>query len=104
MAKQNQAVATHITETKVGTKNELKVKRLNRAQCANNVVAAMNGRTTLGTLAKQADEMFVSSGGKSKMRVAIATVRRSLETLESAGVLRLQRPTDLVVERVNIKS
>ncbi|MGA2064150.1 MAG: hypothetical protein ABSG86_04240 [Thermoguttaceae bacterium] len=77
-----------------------KVKRINRSAAANQVVAAIKGKTTLSRLAEQADALFVASGGKPKLRAAAWYVRQALETAEALGAVRLVRPTDLFVERV----
>ena len=79
---------------------EAKVQRINRAAAANQVVAAVNGKTTLTELAAKADELYVAHGGKTKLRSATYHCRRVLDTAEAMGVLRLTRPTDLFVERV----
>ena len=73
-------------------------KRINRAAAANRVVAAMTGKTTLGELAEKANALVVESGGKTKVKAAAYYVRRSLETAEALGAVRLTRPTDVMVE------
>ena len=81
-----------------------KVERITRSAAANQVVAGIDGATTLSELAQEADQLFVDGGGESKTagRLAAATyyVRRALETAEAVGVLKLVRPTDILVERV----
>jgi len=77
-----------------------KVERISRAQAANQVVAAVNGKTTLSALATKADKLFVDAGGESKPKAAVAAVRRALATAEAVGVLQLTKPTDVMVERV----
>ena len=49
---------------------EPKVQRINWAAAANQVVASVNGKTTLTELAAKADELFVAHGGKTKLRSA----------------------------------
>ena len=85
MAKQNQ---------------EPKVVRINWATAANQVVAALGGKSTLSELAQQADALFVEHGGKSKPRAASHHVKTALQTAEAMGIVKLTRPTDLYVERI----
>lgn len=80
-----------------------KPRRVNRAAAANRVVAAMTGKTTLTELADAADAFFVESGGRTNVRASAWYVRRSLETAEAFGVVRLTRPTDVMVERVKVR-
>jgi hypothetical protein len=70
-----------------------------RCVFANRVIAEIDGETTLSELVEKADALFVASGGKSQIKAAAHTVRRSLETAASLGVLKLTRPTDLFVEK-----
>jgi hypothetical protein len=78
-------------------------ERVTRIAAANQVVAAVNGKTTLLTLAKEADALFVAGGGESKMRAATASVRRALLAGEALGVFKLTKPEDLYVERIKGK-
>jgi hypothetical protein len=80
-----------------------KVRRINRSAVANLVVGELAGKSTLSELAEKADALFVEHGGKSKVRAAAEHVRRALETGETLGVLKLTRPTDILVERVKGK-
>jgi len=77
-----------------------KVKRISRSAAANTVLAEMNGKTTLSDLAEKADGLFVAAGGKSVVKDAAHFVKRALETAESLGVVKLTRPTDIMVEKV----
>lgn len=77
-----------------------KVHRINRSQAANRVVAELDGRTTLGELAKQADGLVVAAGAKTNVGSAKFDVRRALETAQMLGIVKLTRPTDTVVERI----
>ena len=77
--------------------------QLTRAAAVNKVVAAITGKTTLQELARKADDLFVEGGGESKLRAAILYTRRALETMEAMGVVKLTRPTDVLVERVRGK-
>ena len=82
-------------------KQEEKPERITRGQAANRVVAGIDGKTTLSALAKEADELFVEHGGPQKpIRAATYYVRRALETAEAMGVVRLTRPSDVLVEKV----
>ncbi len=76
-----------------------KVKRLNWRQVANQTVASVSGKTSLGELAKEADDLFTEHGGKSNIKSAAHSVRRALETAEALGVVKLTRPTDILVEK-----
>ena len=76
------------------------VERITRVQAANQVVAAINTKTTLTALAEKADAFFVEAGGESKPRAATSHVRRALETVEAMGLVRLTKPTDVFVEKV----
>ncbi len=80
--------------------NEKKRERISRGAAANRVVAELNGKTTLGVLGKQADELFVEGGGESKPKAAAQAVRRSLETAEAMGLVKLTKPTDVIVQKV----
>lgn len=77
-----------------------KPQRINRAAAANQVVAAMTGKTTLGQLAEKADALVVEGSGKSNVRASAHNVLRALKTAEALGAVRLTRPTDVMVERV----
>jgi hypothetical protein len=90
MAKQNNATQS-------------KVKRINRMQAANQVLAQVNGKTTSAELAKLADQLVVDAGGKSNPLMALRTIRRNLEVAEALGILKLTRPTDIIVERIKSK-
>ena len=87
-------------QTATQTNVEPKVERITRQQAANRVITEIKGKTTLGELAKQADDLFISGGGKTRIRAAMHTVRAALETCESLGVVKLTRPTDILVDRV----
>ena len=93
MAKQNETRTTVTTAEKAP-----KAKRLTRGQAANQVVAGIAGKTTLDELAKRADQLFAAGGGKSKLDAARFDVRRVLDTAEAMGVVKLTRPTDILVE------
>ena len=82
--------------------NNVKAVKSTRNGCANQVVAALTGKSTLGELATKADELFVAGGGSSRMNAATHCVRRSLETAASLGVLKLTKPTDVLVEKVKV--
>jgi hypothetical protein len=99
MAKQAQP-KPETTTPKAPATSAPKPERISRGAAANRVIAELDGPTTLGALAKQADALFVAGGGKSKIKAAVWTVRRALETAESLGVVTLTKPTDLMVERV----
>jgi putative intracellular protease/amidase len=92
MAKQTKTEQT--TEKKAP-----KAKHLTRDRAANQVVAEMDGSSTLGELAKKADALFVAGGGKGDVKHAAHRVRRALETAEQLGVVKLTRPTDIIVEK-----
>ena len=79
---------------------EEKVKRIGRAEAANRVLAQLNGSASLSELAEKADAIFVEHGGESKPKAAAGSVKRSLETMESLGLVKLVRPTDIQVTRV----
>ena len=95
------AVAAEKAATeKVATEKAPKVQRINRAVAANRVVAALSGKTTLSELAAKADALFVEHGGESSVEAQVGKVRRALEAAEAFGVVRLTRPTDILVERI----
>ena len=75
-------------------------KKVTRTQAASRVVAQLNGKASLSELAKKADALFVQSGGNSNLESAKASVRLALETAEELGVVRLTKPTDILVEMV----
>ena len=81
-------------------KQKTEGEHISRAAAANQVVAQLNGKSTLTELAEKADALFVEHGGESKPRAAMQNVRRALETMESLGMVRLTKPTDTIVERV----
>ena len=74
-------------------------KPVSRNDAANQVVAGITGKTTLSTLAQQADKMIVDAGGESNLRALTFHVKRSLETAEALGILKLTKPTDVMVEK-----
>ncbi len=82
---------------------EPKVQKISMAQAANQVVSQVNGKTTLSALAEKADQLHVDSGADSNVRSATHHVRRSLGTAEAMGVLKLTKPTDVLVEKVKSK-
>lgn len=96
MAKQSTTPKTENATPK--TAKAPKVTRLSWAQIANQLVAELDGKTTLSQLAAKADAMFVEHGGKSRIHAAMHHVRRALETAEALGAVTLVRPTDLFVE------
>lgn len=77
-----------------------KAKHVTRGTATNNVIVAIDGKTTLGDLAAKVDAMVVEQGGKSNLKAAIRVCRLTLATAEAIGVVKLTRPTDLFVERV----
>ena len=70
-----------------------------RNEAANQVVAAITGKTTLSALAEKADQLIVEAGGESNPRALAHHVKRCLETAEALGILKLTKPEDLFVER-----
>ena len=84
-------------------KQEPKVKRINRAQAANQMLAALSGKATLSELAEQADALYVEHGGESKLKAAAYHMRRVLEVAETLGAVKLVRPADVLVERLGKK-
>ncbi len=82
------------------TAPEPKTKRMNRSTAANAIVAAIEGKTTLGELAAKIDALVVKHGGKSNLPAASWQCRAALATAEAMGVVKLTRPTDILVERV----
>jgi len=87
---------------KVETAKPVKVVKITRTAAANRVVAELKtgASTTLGQLAKAADDLVVASGGTSKMLDSTFYVRKALETAEALGAVKLVRPRDLTVERL----
>ena len=81
------------------TQQEKAVKVLSRNDAANQVVAAITGKTTLSALAEKADALIVDSGGESNSKAMAHHVKRSLETAEALGILKLTKPTDVIVEK-----
>lgn len=84
----------------MATKQEKEVKKISRATAANTMVSTINGKTTLEALAEKADQLFVDGGGESKVSTSRHYVRRALETAEAMGILKLTKPTDMMVEKV----
>jgi hypothetical protein len=84
------------------TQKPVKVQKVTRTAAANRVVAELKAgsKTTLAELAAKADSIVVASGGTSKMLDSTFYVRKALEAGEAFGLLRLQRPTDVQVERL----
>ena len=81
-------------------KEEKQEGKISRTKAANQVVAAIKGKTWLSQLAKDADDLFVERGGSSKPRVAKDRVRRALETAAEFGLVKLTTPQDTMVELV----
>ncbi|NLF72083.1 MAG: hypothetical protein GX575_23880 [Candidatus Anammoximicrobium sp.] len=79
-----------------------KVERVSRQKAADRVVAELKrgSKTTLAELAKKAEQLVAASGGKTNESDAAYYVKRSLETAEALGVVKLTRPTDIGVEKV----
>jgi hypothetical protein len=77
-----------------------KPKRLNRSDAANQVLSEFSGKATLTELAEKANQLVVTSGGKSHPRNAKYYVRKALETAESLGLVKITRPTDMFIEKV----
>lgn len=87
--------------TQKSEKKAEKIVRWNRSKCANAVVKAINGKTSLSALSEQAEELFVQHGGEpGNTAAALHSVKRVLESAESFGLVRLTRPSDILVERV----
>lgn len=82
---------------------KIETKKINRSAAANQVVAAITGKTSLTELVEKADKLVVDSGGTSKPAETAAAIRRALETAEALGILKLTRPTDIVVEKIKTK-
>jgi hypothetical protein len=82
---------------------EEKPERITRAAAANQVVAAMGATSTLAELAQQCDELVQEHGGDTNIKAAQHHVKRALETAEALGLVKLQRPTDIMVTRVKGK-
>jgi hypothetical protein len=82
------------------TQKETKVVKINRAAAINQVIAKLNGSTDLDTLAAAVEELVTGSGGEANLRQTVQRTRRALETLAAAGVVKLTRPTTLLVQRV----
>jgi hypothetical protein len=76
-----------------------KVKKINRATATNRVLSEMTGATSLSELAAKADGLVVASGGESDLKATAHAVKRGLETMEAVGIVKLTRPTDIMVER-----
>lgn len=78
-----------------------KPKRISREAAANQIVSEMGDRSTLSELAAKADALVVAGGGNSKLAAAKDAVRVALRAAEALGVVRVSKPTDLLIERVN---
>lgn len=76
--------------------------KLGRRAAATKVVVEFTGRTTLGELAKAADEMVVAAGGKSDVKATGWYVRRELESAAAFGLVQVTRPVDLIVEKAGV--
>ena len=77
-----------------------KVEKLSYQDAANKVIAEAKGKTTASALAELADAMVVASGGESNPKSSLERVKRALATAEALGVVKLTRPTDILVERL----
>lgn len=84
-------------------KSQEKVVRIARGDAANRVVAELNGKTTLAALAEKANALVVESGGDDKPKETAWHVKKALAAAEAFGLVRLQRPTDIMVEKVKAK-
>ena len=84
-------------------KSEPKVVKVSMIQAANRVVAEMGDKATLTELAAKADALVRDSGGKGNIKAAAHHCKRSLLTMEALGVVKLTRPTELLVQRVKGK-
>jgi hypothetical protein len=78
---------------------EAPAERLDRTQCADRVIAELDGETTLDDLAKKADALYVAGGGgKSNTDRANWEVWRSLQTAEALGLVETEE-ADIIVRR-----
>ncbi len=82
------------------SESQKKAVKLSHSAAANKVVAEMPDKIALQQLAIRCDQLVVQSGGQSSPATAQERVRRSLLTLEAAGLVKLTRPTDITVERI----
>ena len=99
-AKATTPAKTATPEVTATTDKPSSTGRVTRRQAAAEAIKALEGSTTLSELAKSADAIYVAGGGKSNVREAGSDVRRALDTAEAFGIVRLTRPTDLGVEKV----
>lgn len=76
-----------------------KTEKISRATAANRVVKDLKGASTLSELAAAAEAIVVASGVAENLKASTANVRRALETAETFGMVRLTKPTDILVER-----
>ena len=88
------------TGIKAETPEEKEGKAPQRQQVVNQVIAGMNGATSLEALAQEVDRRVVEGGGEANPRSSRNRVLRALESLAAVGVVKLTRPTDVLVERL----
>lgn len=70
-----------------------KAPKLNRTEAAQEVVADIDGPTTLVELAEKANALFLARGGKKdSLKDAAWHVRRVLRTAEALGVVEITVP------------
>lgn len=87
---------------KKGTTPEAPTKKVSLTDAANRVVGELKpgDKTTLGELTKKAEAMVTASGGKVSTDSARSAVKWALTAAETFGMVKLVKPTDIQVERV----
>lgn len=75
-------------------------EKITRPSAVNRVIGELSGKSTLGELAKAADDMVVAGGGDSNVKATAHYLKRALETAASLGAVKLTKPTDVIVEKL----
>jgi len=77
----------------VEKQEEEQPEKLNRRECAERVIAEVDGDTTLKEMAEKADKLFVAGRGgdsdHSDLDTAAWHIQKVLETLEGVGLVEL---------------
>jgi hypothetical protein len=73
---------------------------VNHTAAANAAVAGITKPTTLSALVEQVERAVTESGGTSNPKAAGKHLRQALATAEALGILRLTKPTDIMIAPV----
>ncbi len=83
-----------------GADKAKKAPKPNRVVLAGKVVGEIAGKTSLSELAGKVESLVAASGGEARPKESAWAVRKALQVAEGMGIVRLTRPTDVLVERV----